>query len=496
MMNKIQKLGALFILSSLVNAQTTQQSLAQSIEKKIRQMDLWVETYIEQDYSNDDREGHVRIVLETNEDVNERLEMGLVRNQAAYNPQEDILILPQNEDRGIDELSLESLSHELWHALSDSEKKQGLLHQEDYNGPSLEEIADYCKRKIESSDFKKIIDDLQKYLELEKMKRDFNESEAVILKYMKIVLKIRELYDETEKIIKSQQKYKEFIPKEDIDKIESDRKNFARLLNDYVNITKSDSELLEKIQKMFEKDSKISPEEFIEIGRKIKAGTEAYKEINLVETYKQHKTFVTERYDYAFIYSIEQDIKELRDKIEKEDNLKEKKYLEEELSQWENIQADFLMIKNFRNSADFSSLEDILDSTTDYFSDLTDEFVYDINKEKIVAAYTNPEEIMARVVNSLYEVYIGEVTQNLYPLSEEDLQFLERFEFNGSKLFEKGIAKYRLALEMAKSGISTEEVRRSLINATNFEFNGNNYEFPEANFDVVGEIPLKTMEAK
>lgn len=73
---------------------------------------------------------------------------------------------------------------------------------------------------------------------------------------------------------------------------------------------------------------------------------------------------------------------------------------------------------------------------------------------EIISLPRDANEVMARIVDSLYSLYFGPVDFNLLPLGEADLAFLERFTYRGAPIFRKGIEKYRLGLELIRGGMA------------------------------------------
>ena len=112
---------------------------------------------------------------------------------------------------------------------------------------------------------------------------------------------------------------------------------------------------------------------------------------------------------------------------------------------------------------------------------------------KIYSILNNPDEIMARVVDSLYSLYFGPVTQSNFQLNEDDLDFLEKFKFVKDNkeilLFRKGIEKYKIGLQMLEEGYDPIEIREKLEYATAFKFKGIEYNWPESEFKIKGKIP-------
>ncbi|MDP2655202.1 MAG: hypothetical protein Q8P17_01435 [bacterium] len=111
--------------------------------------------------------------------------------------------------------------------------------------------------------------------------------------------------------------------------------------------------------------------------------------------------------------------------------------------------------------------------------------IFNISSLSEILGDTN--EVVGRVVASLYNLHFDDATDAAFPLTEEDLVFLERFTFQGKPLFKKGIARYRVAGKLVSQGLDPREIEY----ATQYVFEGVEYNWPEAAINIQGVIPMK-----
>lgn len=97
---------------------------------------------------------------------------------------------------------------------------------------------------------------------------------------------------------------------------------------------------------------------------------------------------------------------------------------------------------------------------------------------------TEPKEIFIRMLDAVYSMHVGEPTEWLYTPAPKDLEFLERFMYEDEQLFRKGIEKYKIAREMQDRGM--EELIPNLEYVTGMRAGQLNYEWPSADIDIVG----------
>ena len=89
------------------------------------------------------------------------------------------------------------------------------------------------------------------------------------------------------------------------------------------------------------------------------------------------------------------------------------------------------------------------------------------------------DEIFARQVDSLMNVYLGPDTMRNYRLYEDDLKMFEMMKYEGKPMFKKAVEKYRLGIKMLNDGIDWQEIGKKLQYATSYEYKGVKYHWPE-----------------
>jgi len=202
-------------------------------------------------------------------------------------------------------------------------------------------------------------------------------------------------------------------------------------------------------------------------------------ENELAELSEKAKAIVREADDRKF----QSEIRELEEMIlvtEDEDSKIEIKKLIEDKREW---RAEMANLSNTTEQLARDGLQ-LLDMSVAH--KLRDTIVISQNKHSLVRALSDPNEVMARVVQSLYSLYFGEPKPNLYPLSSHDLEFLGKFHYAGKPLFGKGVEKYKLAMMMIDAGIPPKDVRANLAFATSFVWEGKVYEFPDSAIEIHG----------
>ncbi len=114
------------------------------------------------------------------------------------------------------------------------------------------------------------------------------------------------------------------------------------------------------------------------------------------------------------------------------------------------------------------------------------------------------QELFVRMVDALMsvslkdnsgEIDFSETNYDLKPLlNEADLKMFERMKFAGKPMFQKATQKYRLGLQMLKSGYSPQEIRKRFEYATYYVYKGKEYFWQDNGFKIIGEIPFLSSE--
>ena len=202
------------------------------------------------------------------------------------------------------------------------------------------------------------------------------------------------------------------------------------------------------------------------------------------------KKLTRKTFDKAQDKMLEEEIDELRRIAEAEKDPELKKMHEETISVLQDTQE---IVKSLRiDLPDFSEF----DISLNRLNRSLDVQITESNTTKISYILGNPNEFMARMVDSLYSLHFGDYEEDRFPLNERDLEFLGRFSSNGGKLFRKGIEKYTVGMEMRADGHSPEQIKSDLEYATKSQYRGKKLSWPEADFRFRGELPVHSFSTK
>jgi hypothetical protein len=447
-----------------------------SLEKEIRRMDHWVGDWLIQDYTIKDPSGQIGLVfLVTAED-----RMGFLEADMLYHRGTDEIMIPLRKDKPADP---KNVPHELWHSLYDQHDEKGLIHQPGYRGPSLEEIADFAGRKVDDPAFLKLQEGLKKS-QLEAEVRMFSKYITSTLDYIEC---IDEMVRHTDDLISGYSEFLVYLPKTTREILSS-----GRIAKQYDELLQSIADFMiwkEKAIDARDPDAVIDIHTLEELNDGIRNHYQRIQESregldSIVEMYRgiddDFRTAVDARFDL-----VEKEIKRrISDPGYSDDHEKLRRALVSVNQDREQNQTRLSMSSamNYGTDSKLASLE---------LKDSIDQAVLYYNQKELGKILGEPDEVMARVVQSLYCLHYGDVEQNLFPLQEQDLAFLERFEYKGRKMFSKGVERYRLGLEMISDGLSVDHVREQLGYATSYTYRGRQYSWPEADFQVKGEIPAR-----
>ncbi len=472
-------------------------ALIKAIEKEIRKHDFWVEELIKQDYTGANngvltdtrvRDSKVRLEIIPAANVAEHKEAGFIGFYGSYNLEKDILSLPELSTEEERLQVIDALDHELLHVLFDK-----ILFKEGYSGPSLEELTQYCQKKTYSSEFAKLREELRMRYEMQDL--IFNRT-LILNKYFKPLPKAIKTYNSTiQKMDDDNKLFEAYSDPEEKIRILAEQQKFQEKLKDYraavIRIANYLKELTEAIQS---KNRIVANEDFEQIKSIFSKAEDELREYEGIGAQiNDWRTRVITAYDAATDKYFEQTLTTLRQEMIES---KDERIREEYRKQIENTEKRIRLLRDSRTFSNaieaFYQLNSSLESI-DYIFDI---FVSVDNQVKISEVLDNPNEVMARMVDSLYSLYYGAVTQNKFPLSEEDLQFLERFNYKGEQLFRKGIEKNRLGLKLLEDGWTPERVKQELEYATVVRFEGRTYRWSENNFDIKGSIPFSAPQTK
>ncbi len=456
-------------------------SWEQEIEREIRKVDFWVEEEVEQDYTNDKKEGHVSL---KNISLVGIENTGLLKFAAAYNPTTDILLLAEFRDVESKSRTLEAVDHELWHALYDKEGNKGILHSPKYKGPNLEEIASYCTEKVSGKEFQDLREKLKIAEESQRVKLSISQLETRLNK----IKSSTDILLEMQKYLQDNKELDTYILKEDKEKINAEKKEimekstqFRRTLE---NVVQHVDEWKTIIKDRIIESREVTLEHLVKNREQFdKYASELAQYSDIHKIIVEWKMTVKKAYNAAEIRKADKEIEEVKEKLKSAKDEKEIEVLKDIIQFYELIKD------SIKHQIETEETLDLLKDTSSGISSFKSLLISTSNIYAIDQILNNPDEVMARVVHSLYALYFGETTDNKFSLNEDDLKFLDRFTYKGKRLFHKGIERYHLGREMIKEGISPEEVKQKLEYATSVSHKGNQYSLPEANFHIKGKIP-------
>jgi len=428
-------------------------SLQASIEREIRKHDPWVEWYIESDYTNDQKESHVSLRILPIGAYEIYLKDGGLPISGAYHSGLDFLILlqPSTEDGESVDAMVDAIDHELLHGLFDDRNTKGILHDPDYIGPTLQEISDYAAKRTSGPEFSALREQIDTRKEFEGFKGIFK---SLISTFEKSHITALQIHLKTLDYIDENPELEDFIF-DDEKKVISSQRNYV-----FQNLKNNQEIISEMADWMSDWFSPIISDKEEFTSEYVRAGKDKLKEFG--EEFEKYGDVLQQTRDFS-------------DKVRRIYG-----------------QAEYTKSgKKIGKSKNFSDPSSSSDSVT---RDSTiSRLVYQSNIHQLDKILNDPNEVMARVVDSLYSVYFGPVTQNKFPLTEQDLDFLAGFKVkrNGMviPLFAKGIEKYRVGMEMIEEGHRPEAVKRQLEHSNYFAFKGRIYHWPEANFKIKGNIP-------
>lgn len=464
--------------------------LTKLIEKEIRKMDPWVEGYVEQDYTNSEREGFVGLRVDSEQES----------NYVFYLCEYDCIKYPYPKDKRSQEFSSSSTSHELWHAISDPIEKKGLLHSNEYSGHSIKEIYQYAEKKTLSDDLKKI-----------PLSYKADKEKTIIDSLIK---KIRLSELSLNSCIRSKASIDNYILSIGDHSILFNQEIF-RSLSRGINQANNELEFLLKRYGKTNQEQKIR-DNLSEI-LQLKNYEERYQKLKEIRTFLENKysdqkniiaPIIYLEYTYsdlenrAAVVSRTVKIENLKDEIvyktdelEKSNSTGRKDLLESQIVEefrifdlWESLLQKRLQSITYDTlkypSIKIGMINQKIEGIEADLKTKLEEF------DKAINFLYNPEETMARMINSLYNLYYGPAQLNLFQLNKEDLDFLLTFTYKGKQLFKKGIEKYGVGLEMLSDGFTPEQIKEKLEFAASFEYKGRTYLWPEANFEIKGQIPI------
>ncbi len=462
--------------SARENDQSRYLAFVSMLERELGKHDVWVRFDVEADYSAPPR-AHVKLRRIAESRMKAFEKMGVLGYDAAYHPASDELLIPYRLDRD----TADSISHELWHALYDAEGKLGILRRREFSGPSIAEIEKFAKKKIAGKEFQKVLDEITTRRKIENLKISL----GILLQQTK---SLKESLDNLTEIQRYRTKAKEldsYINPATRESIENDLAKMASASSLYNPLI---SDILRFILEVKKKSSQTTKEPSRMVASLEAKASALTKRIDaakgFIEESKRLRLAVMNAYSQAAEKRfLENDRKRAAAILSEKDpkarvGLQDLRDLERSLYKAEKIGRDLDIHAISLTSAlnKFASLPTLITSSS--------------NVLKLDEVFGDANEIMARIVNSAYSLYYGKVKQNHFPLSETDLQFLERFRWKQEPLFRKAVEKYRVGLSMIARGVPWMKVKSRLEYATSLAYLGKRYSWPATTFTIKGDIPF------
>lgn len=479
--------GGLALLGSC-NSQSSPPSakdkFTQQVEREIRKNDNWVVEEVKSDYRDEGKKASISLKRVSQDDLKKLDEMGFIPAAGYYNHTTNNLKLPDFSD-GEQRLEvIDAIDHELWHGLYDNEGDKGIINRTGYNGPTLEEIAAFSKAKSEGEEFNTLREGLFLFAET----RDISHLRRLLSAHLTYGENAIKGFVETAEKVDSDILVNPNLTEEEAQQLSSRRDNLVDGLRPLISYMKSLDVRYEAESKTLreKKAEEIRAEDISAFKRTIESMNNGLREyddaiIGAIDferyTFDLQRTLTEREYNKSV-----ESLRALMAETEDEG-------LKEEIRVLLDEQDSFRKI----SESGYEALEQLADSISPSdLQKLEEESIAAMgsdNRKRIAQVLGDPNEFMARVVDSLYSLHFGKVEQNKFPLDEGDLAFLGRFSYEGRPLFRKGIEKYQLGLEMIASGKSPDEVKQTLEYATSFMYEGRRFNWPESNFTIKGDIP-------
>ena len=449
-------------------------------EMELRGLDPLFVAGFETDYTNDTREGGVTLArLKVTRGVN---------FLAAYHAGRDALILTTSEDGAILPESATHVAHEGYHVIDDNSGEQkGILHVEGYKGPGEDEIKEYTRKKLEMD-----LEQLESALEISKvMATAVGDMSQVADVYVPIYRSAQKGWGASQEIFSEsvdfepelEEKERELLRKGGVKKMEA-LGFFKGSLGEMSRISKEMAEYVKEreSQGLFAELERVSS--FVRGFRSLLEDLQKYE--SLPQEIAAYRATMAETFGKAEKRSYDKRLAAAKQKLEKAVTGEEKMEAEWEI---EDLKIDHEVFEASMKQEKSMALES--SAMTSLASSLGKRIseAYSSNSMRSLEEITEPHEIMARMVDSLYSLYTGKVTEHYFPLTEADLEFLGKFEFRGERIFKKGLEKYQVMLEMVAEGKDTEFVRKLLRRAVELKWKGRVYSWPEQEIEIKGQPP-------
>ncbi len=468
------------LIVSLVSAEAPKavDGLLASVAREVRKNDAWVESVMQADYTTGASIKSVQLQFVSKKEDDGQREMGICANNAAYSPISHALLLPLSQPV-VD--VVDAIDHELFHVLYSEGNYVGLIHQKGFYGPTDGQIADFAKKKVSSPAFAELHKRIQQAQEEQQLVQRFKI--AMVQNDTRLSL-LRTSLQDTVAAIGPRSKMREVFPFVPAGTLEQQRKQLTTLCASMMPMAIGMKKFGEELEKSHSSGKVTSDvvrqwsDQFEHWAKLLGPLSKKAQQLNAVA--QKTMELAEEKSVQAIIDGFNKKIALERDPAAKQELIRQKQI-------GLDYQESQKRMKALLGGFDVNK--------TNAFSAMIQESMVVLsvgaNQEKIKEVIDSPNEVMARVVDSAYSLYYGPVSQNQYPLDENDLKFLESFTFEGRPLFRKGVEKYRLGLAMVADGIKAEEVKAKLEYASAFAYKGKVYSWPESKFEIRGTPPYR-----
>jgi len=437
------------------------QITAQDVQKELEKMDAWAKECIKTDGRKD---GYVSIAIQSRDSF---YDYG-GGYTAAYNPKENKLLLPEPENEESKCKTIGAMPHELWHAFYDKEEPhKGLIYRKGYRGPAPAEMRTYAESRVNGREFRVV----KNYLNLEENLIRLHNDVARARTEQDIHIKLADIkFESAEMTYFLYDMHKDNLQKTEQVAIEKSYNDFKTRAHRFLKEWKHSIEYVPvQWEALEERLSDRTPRNLNDMAQ-------------LVEVLHQDVRIFTSRVLH---------LRAWRDDIHDRDIAVTTFILDYvDRAQMREARKMLVVYESMKKLTGDPMYNQAIKETLEFLnkprqkrasvSPPTQEDIWSRSDPRITqlrAVFGDEDEVMARVVDSLYDLYFGPVQQNSFQLNRNDLAFLQRFTYDGKPLFKKGVERYSIALDMIEQGHKPEEVRKILLNAHTFRWKNKVYEW-------------------
>lgn len=460
-------------ISGYSTPETVDNPFERFLEKEVRKHDLPLVNNLEQDYTDDERDGVHTLRLISDEQAKSWFEFDI---GGGYFPDTNVIGLRMSRDEAqMNDDYGDTISHELWHGVCDDFGEESIFNNQGYSGPTREEFEEYCLERVSGEEFDEVREMIERKKNVTKLKiygPSWQSSYSYSLGNQLYRLSRDIIHHRAEREVLRYFLY-EYLTDDDREYIDSifmmiDEKGLF-FIEEYDDCNRIASGLL---------DSETPPDESL-----LAETTERYQ--GLIDDVTRLDNMVDVIDDMSRLVG---DIEYTKEIIDIFKNVTEPEWIESYRKKIDRLEKSILEYED--------SLMMKIDKTRDdqemskkYMIEILEDKIYK-NTQHLDMILGEPDEIMARIIESLYSLYYGKPTMSCFPMNEQDYEFLGRFRLNGKQVLRKGIERSMVRDEMVRDGYSPQEARDMLEHATSFEYNGKKYSWPDADFTIKGKIPL------